>query len=147
VYSTEQRVPSQSPDALSALLAQPGALVRVLRRPAPPAWPGAVAPASAQTDLTAEPVDETTDANGEGSQFVNFDEVKRELVQIGLVWLGDVESESITALILGTRPTIDDFVSTIDTIRGLRTVSHDPTVIQSMAHEMHRHAAERLCGA
>jgi hypothetical protein len=147
VYSTEQRVPSQSPDALSALLTQPGALVRVLRRPAPPGLPEAVGSQSAHMEAVAEPVDATPDANGEGSQFVNFDDVKRELVQIGLVWLGDVETETITALILGTRPTIDDFVSTIDTIRGLRMVSHDPTVIQSMAHEMHRHAAERLCGA
>jgi hypothetical protein len=140
-------VPSQSPDALTALLAQPGALVRVLRRPAPPAWPAAAEPASPDIEGAAELNNQTPEDSGEGSAFVNFDEVKRELVQIGLVWLGDVESESITALILGTRPTIDDFVSTIDAIRGLRMVSHDPTVIQSMAHEMHRHAAERLCGA
>jgi hypothetical protein len=147
VYSTKQRVPSQSPEALSSLLAQPGALIRVLRRPAPPEWPGANAFDTEPTQAIAEPVDTRPEDSGEGSQFVNFDEVKHELVQIGLVWLGDVESGPITALILGTRPTIDDFVSTIDTIRGLRMVSHDPTVIQSMAHEMHRHAAERLCGA
>ena len=147
VYSTADRLPTQSAEALRALLAQPAAIVRVLRRPAPPSLASALT--HAETDAQPPPAHDPTALADEelASSFVNFDEVKHELVQIGLVWLGDVDSEPVTALILGTRPTIDDYVETIDAIRKLRLVSHDPGLIQSMAHEMHRHAAERLCGA
>jgi hypothetical protein len=82
-----------------------------------------------------------------GSQFVDFDEVRTELVQIGVVWLGETNAVPVTALLLKTRSTIDDFVATIDTIRGLHLEGQDPASIQAMAREMHQQAAERLCGA
>ncbi|MGA7989135.1 MAG: hypothetical protein WCB51_12135, partial [Candidatus Dormiibacterota bacterium] len=82
-----------------------------------------------------------------GSQFVDFDEVRQELVQIGVMWLGERNAVPVTALLTKTRSTIDDFVATIDTIRGLHIEGQDPASIQAMAREMHQQAAERLCGA
>ena len=82
-----------------------------------------------------------------GSQYVDFDEVRNELVQIGVVWLGEANAVQVTALLSGTRSTIDDFVATIDAIRGLHIDGQDPASIQAMAREMHQQAAERLCGA
>jgi hypothetical protein len=82
-----------------------------------------------------------------GSQFVDFDEVRKELVRIGVVWLGESDAVTVTALLARTRSTIDDFVATIDTIRGLQMEGQDPASIQAMAREMHQQAAERLCGA
>jgi hypothetical protein len=82
-----------------------------------------------------------------GSQYVDFDEVRNELVQIGVVWLGEANAVQVTALLSSTRSTIDDFVATIDTIRGLHIDGQDPASIQAMAREMHQQAAERLCGA
>ncbi len=82
-----------------------------------------------------------------GSQYVDFDEVRSELVQIGVVWLGEDNAVQVTALLTSTRSTIDDFVATIDTIRGLHIDGQDPASIQAMAREMHQQAAERLCGA
>jgi hypothetical protein len=82
-----------------------------------------------------------------GSQYVDFDEVRGELVQIGIVWLGEANAVQVTALLSSTRSTIDDFVATIDTIRGLHIDGQDPASIQAMAREMHQQAAERLCGA
>ena len=82
-----------------------------------------------------------------GSQYVDFDEVRKELVRISVVWLGESNAEPVTALLTKTRSTIDDFVATIDTIRGLNVEGQDPASIQAMAREMHQQAAERLCGA
>jgi hypothetical protein len=82
-----------------------------------------------------------------GSQYVDFDEVRSDLVQIGVVWLGEENAVPVTKLLLTTRSTIDDFVATIDTIRGLHIQGQDPASIQAMAREMHQQAAERLCGA
>jgi hypothetical protein len=82
-----------------------------------------------------------------GSRFVDFDEVRQELVRIGVVWLGESDAKPVTALLSKTRSTIDDFVATIDTIRGLHVEGQDPASIQAMAREMHQQAAERLSGA
>jgi hypothetical protein len=82
-----------------------------------------------------------------GSKYVDFDEVRSELVQIGIVWLGETNAVQVTALLNSTRSTIDDFVATIDTIRGLHLEGQDPASIQAMAREMHQQAAERLSGA
>jgi hypothetical protein len=82
-----------------------------------------------------------------GSKYVDFDEVRNELVQIGVVWLGETNAVQVTALLSSTRSTIDDFVATIDTIRGLHLEGQDPASIQAMAREMHQQAAERLSGA
>jgi hypothetical protein len=82
-----------------------------------------------------------------GSKYVDFDEVRSELVQIGVVWLGETNAVQVTALLSSTRSTIDDFVAAIDTIRGLHLEGQDPASIQAMAREMHQQAAERLSGA
>jgi hypothetical protein len=82
-----------------------------------------------------------------GSKYVDFDEVRDELVQIGIVWLGETNAVQVTALLSSTRSTIDDFVAAIDTIRGLHLEGQDPASIQAMAREMHQQAAERLSGA
>jgi hypothetical protein len=82
-----------------------------------------------------------------GSKYVDFDEVRNELVQIGVVWLGETNAVQVTALLSSTRSTIDDFVAAIDTIRGLHLEGQDPASIQAMAREMHQQAAERLSGA
>jgi hypothetical protein len=82
-----------------------------------------------------------------GSQFVDFEEVRKELVRIGVVWLGESNAVPVTALLASTRSTIDDFVATIDAIRGLNVEGQEPASIQAMAREMHQQAAERLCGA
>jgi hypothetical protein len=82
-----------------------------------------------------------------GSRYVDFDEVRDELVRIGVVWLGEANAVPVTALLNSTRSTIDDFVATIDTIRGLHLEGQDPASIQAMAREMHQQAAERLSGA
>ena len=128
------------------------------RTPGPWSWPLAEADES-QPDATAEehvlaPVQDEDDSKGffrrdepVGSQFVDFDEVRDELIQIGVVWLGEENARQVTALLTSTRSTIDDFVATIDTIRGLQVEGQDPASIQAMAREMHQQAAERLCGA
>jgi hypothetical protein len=82
-----------------------------------------------------------------GSKFVDFDDVRKELVRIGVVWLGESDAEPVTALLSRTRSTIDDFVATIDIIRGLHLEGQDAASIQAMAREMHQQAAERLSGA
>jgi len=125
-----------------------------------PAGAGPGAPDPQQAGVTASARDELEPAPAEdgesgffhrdepvGSQYVDFDEVRGELVQIGIVWLGEANAVPVTALLSRTRSTIDDFVATIDTIRGLHIEGQDPASIQAMAREMHQQAAERLCGA
>ncbi|MFI5286095.1 MAG: hypothetical protein ACHQ4F_07230 [Candidatus Dormibacteria bacterium] len=142
----------------------------VLRTPGPWSWPLAEPEEEAHSsasDLEPEPAAvaapgredtmEASDSDAEagffhrdepvGSQYVDFDEVRNELVQIGIVWLGETNAVQVTALLSSTRSTIDDFVATIDTIRGLHLDGQDPASIQAMAREMHQQAAERLCGA
>jgi hypothetical protein len=142
----------------------------VHRTPGPWSWPLAEpdeAAHSSESELETEPAavaapgrEDTTaasDSDAEagffhrdepvGSQYVDFDEVRNELVQIGIVWLGETNAVQVTALLSSTRSTIDDFVATIDTIRGLHLDGQDPASIQAMAREMHQQAAERLCGA
>jgi hypothetical protein len=125
-----------------------------------PAGAEPLAPDPEPAGVAASPSDETEPAPNEkadsgffhhdepvGSQYVDFDEVRNELVQIGIVWLGEANAVQVTELLSGTRSTIDDFVATIDTIRGLHIEGQDPASIQAMSREMHQQAAERLCGA
>ena len=94
-----------------------------------------------------EPVPAPDAAIEAGSDYVDYAEVKRELGQIAVGWLGDGGSAPVAAMIQAARPSIDDFVSLIDTIRGMTIEGIDPSAVQAMAREMHHHAAERLCGA
>jgi hypothetical protein len=124
--------PSDAPDALNL---EPAAVAAPAHEDSSSAVDSSAAPGFFHRD---EPV---------GSQYVDFDEVRNELVQIGIVWLGETNAVQVTALLSNTRSTIDDFVAAIDTIRGLHLEGQDPASIQAMAREMHQQAAERLCGA
>ena len=86
-------------------------------------------------------------AEDDDGWFVDYDQVKHELVQISLTCLGDRDSAPVAQLIERAHASIDDLVATIDTIRTLEVPGHDPTAVHAMAREMHQHAAERLCGA
>ena len=103
----------------------------------------AAEPAPPAEAVHAEPPESIEEPSG----LVDFDEVKQELIAIGVEWLGDPGADQVTDLIRHTRPTIDDFVALIDTVRGLRIQGFEASAVQSMAKAMHRHAAERLCGA
>lgn len=81
------------------------------------------------------------------SSWVNYDEVRADLVAIGVAWLGDADSASVTECILGTKSAVEDFITTIETIRRMTVPGHDSTAIYTMSREMQVHAAERLCGA
>ena len=118
--------------------------------PLEPVAAGGPGSGEAEDELTAAPAGDTGFFSRDdpvGSQYVDFDEVRKELVQIGIVWLGEANAAPVTALLTRTRSTIDDFVATIDTIRGLHLEGQDPASVQAMAREMHQQAAERLCGA
>ena len=118
--------------------------------PLEPVAAGGPASSEAEDEHAAPPAGDTGFFSRDdpvGSQYVDFDEVRKELVQIGIVWLGEANAAPVTALLTRTRSTIDDFVATIDTIRGLHLEGQDPASVQAMAREMHQQAAERLCGA
>lgn len=124
--------PLAEPDAFDV---EPAAVAASTHEDTPPALEDGTEPEFFHRD---EPV---------GSKYVDFDEVRDELVQIGVVWLGEANAVQVTALLSSTRSTIDDFVAAIDTIRGLHLEGQDPASIQAMAREMHQQAAERLSGA
>ena len=127
--------------------AAPSWYAEVTAAPAPaPELAGAESEAPSAPEETAAPVDQP-DGAPEQSGLVDYGEVKQELIAIGVEWLGDPGAAPVTDLIRRTRPTIDDFVALIDTIRGLQVPGFEASAVQSMAKEMHRHAAERLCGA
>ncbi|TME48934.1 MAG: hypothetical protein E6I55_03435 [Chloroflexi bacterium] len=148
VYSSAAPVPVTSSEALVQLLTQPAGVVHVHQRPER-VRPRAAATAAPDGIIATEPAgpSEINDGGNGARWFVDYDQVKHELTQIGLTWLGDRDSTQVTQLIEGTQPTIEDFVATIDAIRILDVTGLDPTDVHSMAREMHQHAAERLCGA
>jgi hypothetical protein len=82
-----------------------------------------------------------------GDLGIDFGEVRRELAQITEAWLGERDSAKAKALIAQTRSSVDDFVTTIDTIRGLEIPGCEPSLIHAMAKELQSRAAERLCAA
>ena len=149
-YGQGRPHPSGDPALMAELIAQPGARLTVLRGLSRSASPRALSrhAAAVHSDQSnGELVDGEPDDEAGSALGVDFGEVKRELVQIGVSWLGERDSEQLRALIKNTRPTIDDFVSTLDVIRTMQVVGHEPSVVLAMAREMHYHAAERLCGA
>lgn len=79
--------------------------------------------------------------------WVNYDEVRAELVAIGVAWLGEDAAAPVTECILGTKSAVEDFITTIETIRRMTIRGHDSTAVYTMTREMQVHAAERLCGA
>ena len=81
------------------------------------------------------------------SSWVDYDEVRAELVAIAVAWLGADAAAPVTACVLSTRSAVEDFITTIETIRRMAIPGHDSTAMYSMTREMQMHAAERLCGA
>ena len=88
-----------------------------------------------------------TSSGVDTSSWVNYDEVRADLVAIGIAWLGETDSAAVTECILGTKSAVEDFITTIETIRRMTIPGHDSTAIYTMSREMQVHAAERLCGA
>ena len=122
--------------------------------PAQPAWapvaeeaaaPGGVfygEPDAAGSGFS-QPGDDSPPAIADG---LDFEAIKADLIQIGVLWLGNDDVAPVADLIRNTRASVDDFVSTIESIKGISVVGHDPSVIRAMAREMHYHAAEYLSG-
>jgi hypothetical protein len=158
-YSSEQRRPVSDPRAFRELLAQPEGRITVLRRSNPngsrrPAGAATLAASASPRVEDQEPVPpewfsppqaETPDTAGDLD--VDFAEVRRELAQIVVAWLGERDGRPVMTLIQATRSTVDDFVTTIDTIRATALPGYDPSLIQSLARELQMCAAERLCAA
>ena len=117
----------------AAAAAQPPAAPQYEPEPAP--FAVAEAPAPPGTDFETARID------------LDFEGIKDDLIKIGILWLGDADVTPVADLIRSTPPSVDDFVRTIDTIKGMTIAGHDPSVVRAMAREMHYHAAEFLCGA
>ena len=75
-----------------------------------------------------------------------YQAVKRDLIQIGTLWLGDSGGAQAAELISRARPSVEDIMSTIDAIAATAGPDHEPSVVQAMAREMRFHAAEHLSG-
>ncbi len=119
------------------------------------AEPAASAPPVLFGDVTPPPPADVIGATQEvaGENYdeprldMDFDGIKKDLIQIGVLWLGSDDVAPVAELIQNTRPSVDDFVQTIDRIKSISVSGHDPSVIRAMAREMHYHAAEYLSGA
>jgi hypothetical protein len=98
----------------------------------------------AREDTSAATMGETVTAGT--TSWVDFDDVRRELAAIAVAWLGD-DAAPVTECVLATPSVVEDFVTTLDTVRHMSLPGHDNASIYAMAREMHVHAAERLCGA
>ncbi|MBV8527617.1 MAG: hypothetical protein JOZ75_04830 [Candidatus Dormibacteraeota bacterium] len=81
------------------------------------------------------------------SSWVDYDEVRGELVAIGVAWLGENDAAAVTECILGTKSAVEAFITTIETIRRMTIPGHDSTAVYTMTREMQVHATDRLCGA
>ena len=91
--------------------------------------------------------DVPTSSRVDTSSWVDYDEVRAGLVAIGVAWLGENDSAAVTECVLGTRSAVEDFITTIETIRRMTIPGHDSTAVYTMTREMQVYAAERLCGA
>jgi hypothetical protein len=107
---------------------------------------GAAAPGPAVWELPPDPALGAAwepPVNGDGP---DFDGVKRDLIQIGTLWLGEEGAAQAAELIQRARPSVEDIMSTIDAIPGLALDGQEPSVVQAMVREMRFHAAEYLSG-
>lgn len=95
----------------------------------------------------AEDGDDEDPLEEEARLDLDIDAIKAELIQIGVRWLGSDSVQGIITIIQATPPTVDDFVQTIERIKNTEVPGYDPSVVRSMAREMHYYAAEALCGA
>ena len=105
------------------------------------------APDPVAEDLTyaSSPIEEP--AASVSADWVDYDDVRNELVTIAEAWLGKDDAAPVNQVVLATQPMVEDFITTIEKVRRMTVAGHDATQIQTMAREMHVHAAERLCGA
>ncbi|HKR98863.1 MAG TPA: hypothetical protein VJU79_05055 [Candidatus Dormibacteraeota bacterium] len=166
-YSSADRGPSADPAVFQQLLSQPEGRITVLQgpgrhrtqRPAPPAavtlvaaepepvadaMPAFAAPPEVEPAAVAAvpPIPEVG-----GDLSIDFGAVRRELVDVCVTWLGEKDAGRAVALIENARPSVDDFVSAIEAIRGLTVPGYDAAVVEGMARELQVRAAERLCAA
>ncbi|MGI8847109.1 MAG: DUF4388 domain-containing protein [Candidatus Dormibacteria bacterium] len=93
-----------------------------------------------------QPVDETA-AEPADVGATDYEGVKADLIQIGVLWLGNDDVAPVADIIRRTRPRVDEVVASIERIKALTISGHDTSVIRAMAREMHYLAAEQLCGA
>jgi hypothetical protein len=138
-------------------VADPGEAQYAATAPDAFAWQGASYDEGTATAAAAAPTffgDDTAagsslggdDPDADGGDL-DYDTVKADLIQIGVLWLGNDDVAPVAELIRKTRSSVDDFVATIDQIKVMAIAGHDPSVVRAMAREMHYHAAEYLCGA
>jgi len=166
-YSSMHRRPQHNPLSFQQLLQQPEGRITVLRKtslqtgtaePAaitdvprpPPAEPAVQETARVEaSEAPTPPPPATADRSSEiaGDLGIDFAEVRRELAQITISWLGERDGQQVLALIQRTPSTVDDFVATIDTVRALQLPGCDEAVVQALARDLHVRAAERLCAA
>lgn len=78
---------------------------------------------------------------------LDIEGLRRELVQIGVLWLGPEDVMPIAEILERTRPGVDEFVATIAAISSTEIPGHEASAVRAMAREMHYRAAEALCGA
>ena len=71
--------------------------------------------------------------------------LRRELIDIATVWLGQADVGPVSRIIKRTRPGVDEFVGAVARIGSLQVPGHEPAVVRAMAREMHFRVAEVLC--
>jgi hypothetical protein len=115
-----------------------GLSVEAEAAPGPPLEPASTSPVnpdpSAQSMVAGEP------------DGTDFEGVKRDLIQIGVLWLGADGATEASAMIERAHPSVEDILSTIDAIATLSLPAYEPSVLQAMTREMRFHAAECLSG-
>jgi hypothetical protein len=106
----------------------------------------AAAPTTFLADFAGLQTGESDAIGSSTSSSIDFDTIRNDLVQIGVLWLGENDVAAVTEMIRNTEPTVEAFVATIDAIKAMSVEGHDPSVVRAMAREMHYHAAEYLSG-
>jgi hypothetical protein len=102
-------------------------------------------PTTFLTDFASHQVTES-DAAESSTSSIDFDTIRNDLIQIGVLWLGENDVAAVSEMIRNTDSTVEAFVATIDAIKAMSIEGHDPSVVRAMAREMHYHAAEYLSG-
>jgi len=143
-----RRLAASQPPAHAALAAPPPAAPdEQMTATEPPSAIPAPATAAHPSGEPAAAIAAAAEPEVAGDLNVDFAEVRRELVQICVSWLGEKDSGRVIGLIEKTRPSVDDVVALIDTVRSLTVPGHESSVIAAMARELQVRAAERLCAA
>jgi hypothetical protein len=112
--------------------------------PAPDASPSATPQGPAQfAQFDFSPALEVL---AEAGASADFEGMKADLIQIGVLWLGTDGVAPVAEMLRRTRPSIQDVMATIEAIKHVDLPGFETSVVQAMAREMHYHAAEYLSG-